>query len=291
LATKSDAIRPVADGETADVAGSIRPVTGRRIRGNWRPVSAPWSPRHIRDRLQGTIRPVVSQRIRGESESIRPVNAMRRRPAIGQPIRGARGEHYPPRYRRYESAPVSVSVDAPLPPVNSGKPAGSIRPVTDVAGAPLPHQRPQFRSHSGRLHPPQATREHRGELQRRAGASGDYTAANLASDGTAHGAITSALAKCEKSREYREASQTPLTGDYARPTELGRTAHGNLPRPATYRYRSHLARGIGAENLPLGGRVTQAARRVNFHEIGESTGLATVDSGLTLRGNQRSAGP
>jgi hypothetical protein len=68
---------------------------------------------------------------------------------------------------------------------------------------------------------------------------------NLASDGTAHGATTSALAKREKSRKYREVSQTPLAGDYVGPTELGHTARGNLPRPATYRHRSHLARGIG----------------------------------------------
>jgi hypothetical protein len=212
---------PRYDGETADVAGSIRPVTGRRIRGNWRPVSAPWSPRHIRDRLQGTIRPVVSQRIRGESESIRPVNAMRRRPLSGSEIGAASGKPTSAPWSRsvfWEvSAPKSgseigepgesiirpaiavakapqcpQSVDAPLSPGKSRQIAEStIRPVTGVTGAPLPHHRPQFRSRSGRLHPHQATRgstvapgldgEHRGELHPRAGRERDYTAANLAS--------------------------------------------------------------------------------------------------------------
>jgi hypothetical protein len=113
------------------------------------------------------------------------------------------------------SAPLSPSqkrpsVRDPLTPryrtVNSGKPTGSIRPVIGVAGAPLPHHQPQFRSRSGRLHPHQATRgstvtpgldgEHRGI----ATASGTaLRMGNLASDGTAHGATTSALAKREPS--------------------------------------------------------------------------------------------
>jgi hypothetical protein len=51
------------------------------------------------------------------------------RPAIGQRIRGARGERYPPRYRRCKSAPVSVS-DAPLSAVKSRQIAEStIRPL------------------------------------------------------------------------------------------------------------------------------------------------------------------
>jgi hypothetical protein len=138
LATKSDTIRPVTDSETADVAGSIRPVIGRRIRGNWRPVSAPWSPRHIRDRLQGTIRPVVSQRIRGESENIRPVNAMRWRPlsdseigvASGKPTsvpwsRGFSGK-YPPRNRMANSGSQGRAPSAPLSPLQK-RPSVRIR--------------------------------------------------------------------------------------------------------------------------------------------------------------------
>jgi hypothetical protein len=82
-----------------------------------------------------------------------------------------------------------------------------------------------------------------------------------------------------KSHKHRSRETTPGLPNWAVP--LTETCRG-LPRTSTART---LARGIGAENLPLGGRVTLAAPRANFCEIGESMGLATVDSGLTLRGN------
>jgi hypothetical protein len=226
---------PLSGSETADVAGSIRPVTGRRIRG-------------------------------------------------------ARGERYPPCYRRCKSAPVSVSVYAPLSPGKSRQIAEStIRPVTDGAGAPLPHQRPQFRSRSGRLHPHQATastvtlgleREHRGEFQPRAGlrcvwgtrpamapltgqlrphwrgVANIGTARNRVEDyarpatltntiGTGHGRIrpqwrsVKSLGNTVKSHKHRSRETTPSLPNWAVPlTETCR----DLPRTSTAR---NLARGIG----------------------------------------------
>jgi hypothetical protein len=93
------------------------------------------------------------------------------RPVVSQCFSGK----YPPRNRaaksgsqgRALSAPAIAvaktpqcpqSVDAPLSPGKSRQIAEStIRFVSGVTGAPLPHQRPQFRSRSGRLHPHQAT--------------------------------------------------------------------------------------------------------------------------------------
>jgi hypothetical protein len=140
---------------------------------------------------------------------------------------------------------VSVSVDAPLSPGKSRQIAEStIRPVTGVAGAPLPHHQPQFRSRSGRLHPHQATRGSTVTPGLDVNTEGNcirerdcVAYGNLASDGTAHGATTSALAKCEKSRKYREVSLAPLAGDYARPAAWPYRSR-KPPRPATYRHRS-----------------------------------------------------
>jgi hypothetical protein len=137
LATKSGTIRPVTDGENRGRSGKYPPryrtSNSGQLAASIRPVVSPAYSGQIARRHP----PVVSQRIRGESESIRPVNAMRRRPLsgskigaasgkpasapwsrsvflgsirpeIGQRNRGARGEHYPPRYRRCKSAPVSA---------------------------------------------------------------------------------------------------------------------------------------------------------------------------------------
>jgi hypothetical protein len=128
---------------------------------------------------------------------------------------------YPPRNRMANSGSQGEITIRPAIASEFGE--ADVRPVSDVAGAPLPHHRPQFRSRSSRLHPHQATREHRYTRpgQRTPGnciRERDCIAyGNLASAGTAHGAITSAVAKREKSRKYREVSLAPLAGDYARP--------------------------------------------------------------------------
>jgi hypothetical protein len=108
------------------------------------------------------------------------VNAMRRRPEIGQRNRGSyRESQHPPRglavFFWEVSAPKSGSQfgepgeSAIRPAIASEFGEADVRPATGVTGAPLPHHQQQFRSRSGRLHPHQATREHRGELQPRAG--------------------------------------------------------------------------------------------------------------------------
>jgi hypothetical protein len=97
--------------------------------------------------------------------------------------------------------------------------------------APLP----ALLAHRYRTRQPVSTRE----LHPRAGL---HAYGNLASDGTAHGATTSALARREKSQKYREVSQAPLAG-ITPGLPRGRTAHGNrrdLPRIGTAR---NLARG------------------------------------------------
>jgi hypothetical protein len=156
-------------------------------------------PQCYQPRNRGTIRPVIRQRNCGRSRKYPPRYrasnsgqlAANIRPVVSQRFSGlsaplSDGQFGEP--RRPLSAPATAvakapqcpqSVDAPLSPVNSGKPTGSIRPVTGVAGASLPHHQPQFRSRSGRLRSHQATLgstvtpgldgEHRGELHPRAG--------------------------------------------------------------------------------------------------------------------------
>jgi hypothetical protein len=196
-----------------------------------------------------------------------------RAPRYRKRNRGARGDYYPPRYRRCKSAPVSGNPLTPRYRQEFGEPAATIRPVTGVAkapGAPLPHQRPQFRSRSGRLHPHQATastvtpgldvntegncnrerdcialRMEPGNYAHQQSMANIGTACVRVADyarpatltntiGTAHGATTSAVAKREKSRKYLEVSQAPLAGDYARPAEWPYRSR-KPPRPATYR--------------------------------------------------------
>jgi hypothetical protein len=107
--------------ELTTKSGTIRPVTDGENRGR----SGKYSPRYRASnsgQLAASIRPVVSPAYSGQvaghhpprglaansqRESIRPVNAMRRRPEIGQRNRGANG-HCPPRYRRCWR-PVTVS--------------------------------------------------------------------------------------------------------------------------------------------------------------------------------------
>jgi len=148
------------DGQRNRGIGTIRPVTGRRIRGSWRPVS----------------RPVVSQRFSGLSA---PLSGSEIGAASGKPTSapvvwrffwevsapksgsqfGEPGESIIRPAIAFAKAPqCAQSVDARYRRKKSRQIAEStIRPVTGVAGAPLPHHQPQFRSHSGRLHPHQAT--------------------------------------------------------------------------------------------------------------------------------------
>jgi hypothetical protein len=161
---------------------------------------------------------------------------MRRRPAIGgSEIGAATGKanvrpvvsqcfsgKYPPRNRAANSGS-QWALSAPLSPVNSGKPTGTIRPATGVTGAPLPHQ---------------ATREHQGI----ASASGTaLRTGTWPATGTAHRSRGNYVRTSEAwptSAPYRSRETTP---DLPR----GRTAHGNLPKPATYRHRSEPGQGIG----------------------------------------------
>ena len=105
LATKSGTIRPAIGQRNCGRSGKYPPRYWASNSGNWRPVSAPWSPRHIRDRLQGTIRPVVSQCFSGKyPPRYRTANSG-----------GARGEHYPPRYRQENRGRLPRALSAPLP--------------------------------------------------------------------------------------------------------------------------------------------------------------------------------
>jgi hypothetical protein len=143
LATKSDTIRPAIRQRNCGRSGKYPPRYRASNSGQ----------------LAASIRPVVSPAYSGQIAGHHPprglaaffweVSAPKSGGEIGEP-----GETtIRPAIAVAKAPQCPQSVDAPLSPVNSGKPAATIRPVTGVTGAPLPHQRPQFRSHSGRLHP------------------------------------------------------------------------------------------------------------------------------------------
>jgi hypothetical protein len=139
-----------------------------------------------------------------------PLSPLQKRPSVHNPLT--------PRYRQEKSRQIAES---------------TIRPVSGVTGAPLPHQRPQFRSRSGRLHPHQAIAgaplrqawnvNTEGNCNRERGC---VAYGNLAGAGTAHGATTSTVAK---HGQHRHRTARVHVADYARPATLTNTigtAHG-----------------------------------------------------------------
>jgi hypothetical protein len=190
------------------------------------------------------------------------------RPEIGRPIRGARGDHYPPRYRQENRGRLPRALSAPLPALlaphyriishNSARIRAVYIRTRQPAGAPL-RQAWNVNTEGncirerdcvaygnlasdGTAHgATTSTLARRGQHRHRTARVHVADYANPATltntIGTAHGAITSALAKREKSRKYLEVSQTPLAG-ITPGLPRGRTAHGNrrdLPRIGTAR--------------------------------------------------------